>query len=232
MVCLVSVSLADDENSRQLWLDFDDHFYLSERWEFFGDTGYRAQVDDGTWKKLYARPSLRHHHRNYPLEGRFGLGVFWTYNEDSANQIELRPWGGVLFKWPKISILRFSHYVRLEDRIQWTTEDWDKETSFRLRYKLSTKIPLAREASEKYFFVPLSMEWFTDAEGHINERYSTDTRFDVGLGYIFSWVWVIEGHFIVQSSRASDDTTFDTSDYIVRVQLKRLWAAHDFMTQE
>ena len=231
LVLSPSGAVADDDASQQVWLDYHNTFYLNPTWEYFGDVGYRVQPSDGWWMKFYGRPSMRWHHRSSPLELRFGLGAFYTANKYDTDQFELRPFVGVLYKWPTIGPLTFASYLRLEDRYVWDVDDWSLSHSGRLRYKLSTKLPINKLTGNSYFFVPLSAEIFWDAGDGPEEMFSDDLRLDAGVGYIFSWVWVAEFHFIVQRSRTTLGGDLETTDFIFRFQLKHLWSAHDYMSQ-
>jgi hypothetical protein len=230
LVLLPIGAVADDDVSKQVWLDYHNYFYINPAWEYYGDLGYRVLATDASWMRFYVRPSMRWHHHKSPLELRFGLGAFYTYNDSTSNQFELRPFGGVLYKWPKIGPLTFASYLRLEDRYVWDTDDKSLSHSGRLRYKLSTKVPLTKTRDKEYFFVPLSAEIFWDAGDGPEEKFSDDLRLDAGIGYIFSWVWVAEFHFIVQRSRTTLGGDLETTDFIFRFQLKRLWTAHDYMS--
>ena len=66
----------------------------------------------------------------------------------------------------------------------------------------------------------------------VTDQYASRLRIDGGVGYIFSWVWVTEFHVILQNSRSGDNQTFESDDLIFRLMVKRLWAAHDYMSQE
>jgi hypothetical protein len=106
------------------------------------------------------------------------------------------------------------------------------DESLRFRYKLGTKIPLKRSEKLRYFYVPVSAEWFEDVTHPISEVFAEEWRFDVGLGHIFSDKIVGEFHFIVQRSRTTPDETFQTNDFIFRFQVKSLWSTRDYMSQE
>jgi hypothetical protein len=231
LVFAASSAIADDP-AGQLWIDYHEYFYLSRDWEFYGDTGYRMPLGGFDWATVYGRPSIRLHAPRKPAELRAGLGVFYTNNRDGSNQWEVRPWLGFLLKWPRLGPLTVSNYFRLEERFFYTVDesDWSHET--RLRYRIGTKIPLSKTSKEQYFFIPMSAELFFDVDEDVAGVFSDRFRLDTGVGYIFSYVWTAEFHAILQESRSSTDEVFDATDLIFRFQIKRLWSAHDYMSQD
>lgn len=232
LAALSSGAAAQDDVDGQLWFDYHKHYYLDPVWEFYGDAGFRTVTKSWDWQKLYARPSIRYHTPRFPVEGRGGIGLFYTGNDTTNNQLELRPFVGAFVKWPRIGSLVFTNYFRLETRFVWDTSDWTSKESLRFRYKLGTKIPLRRFTRLKYFYVPLSAEWFEDVGPYITEVFADTWRFDIGLGYVFGGELVGEFNFVVQRSRTTPDQTLETNDFIFRFTVKRLWSTHDFMSQE
>jgi hypothetical protein len=229
VAALASGAAADNDATEQLWLDYHRHFYVNPTWEYFGDGGFRT--DPGAWQKLYWRPSLRRHGTQQVIEGRGGLGFFYTYNDTTNNQLEIRPWVGAFVKWPRLGPMTITNYFRLEARFQGDTDGtWDE--ALRFRYKLGTKLPLKHGVQLKYFYVPVSAEWFVDVGPSLDNVFAEDWRFDAGLGHIFGDRMVGEFHFIVQRSRSGLDQTFETNDFIFRFTVKRLWSTRDYMSQD
>jgi hypothetical protein len=223
---------AQDDTDVQLWADYHQHFFINPGWEFYGDGGFRTVTGGFEWQKLYMRPSLRYHPTRAPVEGRGGLGLFYTHNDTTYNQGELRPWAGAFVKWPTIGALTFTSYFRLEGRFVWDSDDSSVDEALRFRYKLGTKIPFKNVLKLKYFYTPLSIEWFQDVGPAIDELFADQFRFDAGAGYIFGHEWVGELHFIIQRSRATPSQQFSTNDFIFRLTIKRLWSTRDYMSQE
>lgn len=230
---LWAVSAVAGDLVPQVWADYHGHFYLSPDWEFYGDGGARYQWDDPKWASVYIRPSIRLHglYRK-PSELRGGLGVFYNHNEDASNTLEIRPWLGLLIKRPRIGPLTISNYIRLEERLFDTLDDNEWSHSTRLRYRIGTKIPLKPATREQYYFIPLSFEWFWDVGKEVDDVFSDRLRLDVGVGRIFSYVWTAEFHLVLQDARESEDQTFSGENLIFRFQVKRLWSAHDYMSQQ
>ena len=122
----------------QLWFDFFPHLYISEIFEYYGDTGYRTLLNENIWHKIYARPSVRYHIDKYwELHG--GVGFFYDFNKEISDRFEIRPWQGIQLGWPRIINLGINHYVRFEQRISFLTDDWSSSLALRLRYMLSCR---------------------------------------------------------------------------------------------
>jgi len=230
---LWSNSAKAQETIPQIWADYHEHFYLSPDWEFYGDAGARYQWDDPRWASVYARPSIRLHglYRK-PSELSGGLGVFYNYNEGNSNTLEIRPWLGLLIKRPRIGPLTITNYVRLEERLFDTLDDSEWSHSTRLRYRIGTKIAISPDTREQYYFIPVSFEWFWDVGKGIDDVFSDRFRLDVGVGHIFNYVWTAEFHVVLQEARESEDQRFSGENLIFRFQIKRLWSAHDYMSQQ
>ncbi len=229
---LSSPAGAQDTSNLQVWADYTTHYYKSEQTEWYADGGIRTLPKDYSWHQVYVRPSLRFHRRKH-FDGHAGLGVFYTYNESFSDALELRPWQGIKFRWPILTHLSFSHYFRLEERFNFT--EGENELAVRFRYKLSTRVALVRAAHENRLdpvFIPISAELFSDAGPKIDELFGSRARFDVGLGYVFNNNWVGELHLVIQSSRSGIEERLETSEYIIRFQLKHLLSAKDYRNRK
>jgi hypothetical protein len=185
--------------------------------------------EDFSWGQAYVRPSLRFHRRK-AFDGHIGIGVFYTYIEEVSDELEIRPWQGVKFRWPILNGLTFSHYFRLEERFVFS--DGDSELALRFRYKLGTRLALKKATGARLLdslYMPISVELFADAGPQIDPLFGSRARFDVGLGRAFNDDWIGEVHLIVQASRSGTDDHLHTTDYILRIQVKHLLAAKDYL---
>lgn len=206
----------------QLWVDYLAHLYISEKLEYYGDTGYRTNLDDYSWNKVYVRPSVRYHFSDM-FEGHGGVGLFYVFNKDDANQFEVRPWQGVKFNWPRFEKLKFYNYLRLEERISFLTDDWKASFDFRLRYKLGGKWILFKTGPDSYWLIPFFAEVFYPVFDNIEEFFENESRGGIGLGYNPSKEWQFSVNFYLQKSSSGPDESLDISDNIFRLEVKRLW---------
>jgi len=220
-----------DEVSSQIWADYHAHYYLNDRIEWYADTGLRTLTGNIDWSQAYARPSLRFH-RYKAMDIHAGLGVFFTNNQGADDVLEIRPWQGVKFFWPKFKNISFANYFRLEQRLTFSSDNY--EFGLRGRYKLSTRIPIKKALHNEVFdplFVPLSAELFSDFGQRVDPLFGSRLRLDAGLGYVVNDDWVFEFHFIAQLSRSGKTETLETTEYILRFQIKHLFSSKDYRKQ-
>jgi hypothetical protein len=233
VLAMSATAVKADELTPQVWADYYKFFYLNQDWQFYGDTGARYQWDSPRWGRVSVRPSFRFHgkYRN-PFEARGGVGFFYNFNEDASNTLEIRPWLGLLIERPRIGPLTISSYIRLEERLVDTIDDGDWSQTPRLRYKAGTKIPLHPTTRKSYWFIPVSFEWFWEKSDQLDTVYNDRLRIDAGIGKIMSYVWTAEVHVVYQGTRKEQFERFSGDYLILRIEVKQLWSAHDYMSQE
>jgi len=78
----------DNTINNQLWIDYYPSFYINEKLQFAGDTGYRTILNDQSWRKVYLCPTLRYY-RNKTIEFNGGLGLFYEFNKSSGDRFEI-----------------------------------------------------------------------------------------------------------------------------------------------
>ena len=208
--------------NNQLWVDFYPHVYIDEEWEYYGDIGYRTILDDYNWHWIYTRPSVRYHFSNL-FEGHGGVGLFYEFNTFSVNRFEIRPWQGLKINWPRYDRLKFYHYVRLEERISFLTNDWKATFDFRMRYKLAGKFIFIKSGPESFWFIPFYGEVFVPVFGEVKEVFRNRSRAGIGLGYNHSKEWRFVFIYNRQTSRSGPDEDLSISDNIFRFAVSRLW---------
>ncbi|MCZ6701607.1 MAG: DUF2490 domain-containing protein, partial [Ignavibacteria bacterium] len=113
-----STPIDDLSTNQQLWIDFYPHYYVNEKLEYYGDTGYRTILNKDIWHRIYARPSVRYH-LNEKWELHAGLGLFYIFNKTLSDRFEMTPWHGVQFNWPKWDMLKFKNLLKIEERISY-----------------------------------------------------------------------------------------------------------------
>jgi hypothetical protein len=156
----IGQSNTDDDSrvNEKIWIDFYPHFYVSEKFEYYGDTGYRTDLSNNLWHKINLRPSVRYHIDKYwHLHG--GVGFFYNFNKEVSDQFEIRPWQGIKLGWPRIKNLGIHHYIRFEERISFLTDDWSSSLALRLRYQLSFRWDIIKLNKNRFWFIPVSCFW-------------------------------------------------------------------------
>jgi len=225
---------AQDEKDRlidnQLWLDYYNYYNFKPDWQFYGDAGARTVLDKWSWLMVYGRPSVRwKKHKLWEIHG--GLGVFFTINVDTTNTLEVRPWQGVRINWPGWKPIKFNHYFRIEERLNFLTDNWILEANLRFRYQLGLNILLVTFKDESNLFLPAYFELFFDVGQQISEQFSNRTRLGAGVGYKMNKIWTFEFHFVAQLSRTGEDDQFQTSDRLFQLKVQRFLFNKDYKSR-
>lgn len=217
-----SIDSTDITINNQLWLDFYPHFYINEKLEYYGDAGYRTILNEETWHRIYARPSLRYH-INKLWEFHAGIGLLYYFNKLKSNRFEVTPWQGIKLNWPRFENLKFSTIIKLEERISFLTNNWAVSYDFRLRYKLSGRWDIIKMRTESFWFIPFYVEIFNPLFDGIEEVFRNRGRAGVGLGYNASIDWQFEFLFNWQSSRVGSEQKLRVTDNAYQIKIRRLW---------
>ena len=134
-------TLSNSVVTEQIWLDYNVSYSLSERVNVYGDIGARTIIPN-EWYRYVIRPSI-----SYKLPKRFlpnsyhnsklhgGVGFFFTNNLSESNRLEIRPFQGIKLTWPDRPKINIWHYVRLEERFDIETANWENTFGLRLRYQ-------------------------------------------------------------------------------------------------
>jgi hypothetical protein len=205
-------SLQEKVINQQLWIDIFSHFSVNEKLEYYGDAGYRTMVND-SWSRIHVRPSLRYSlKRIWEIHG--GLGFFYTFERSDTNRFEFSPWQGIQLNWPKTIHISIKHLVRIEERLSYTTDNWESGFDLRFRYKLSGKVVPCTSCCLQNIYIPFYGEMFLPVNDDIVEFYRNIGRAGIGLGYNFSKDWRFSLIMNWQKSRAGPEGEFDVTDYI------------------
>ena len=206
--------------NHQLWIDLYPHFYVSEKFEYYGDTGYNTRLNENTWHSIYASPSVRYHIDKY-WELRGGVGFYYDFNKEISDRFEIRPWQGILLGWPRIINLVIQHYIRFEQRISFLTDDWSSSLALRLRYQLSSRWDIIKINNNRFWFIPFYWELFFPIGKEVKEFFRDRGRLGVGLGFNPSDIWRFSLQIVWQTSRSGVDEDFTVSDIIYQVKVRK-----------
>lgn len=208
--------------NHQLWIDIYPHFYVNEKLEYYGDAGYRTIMNEKSWNRIYARPSLRYHfNKTWEIHG--GLGLFYIFNEYDINRFEITPWQGVQLNWPKSTYIGFKHLAKIEERLSYNTSNWQSSFSLRFRYKLSGKVILCTNCGLQNVYIPFYGEIFLPVNNDIDEVFRNRSRAGIGFGYTASKDWRFSVVMNWQTSRSGPDDEFNVSDYAYQLKIRKLW---------
>jgi hypothetical protein len=212
--------VAQDSNSLQNWFDYTQINRINGNWSYLGDYAFRFQVrdSDSRWWQIHARPSAIFKNKAiYDLRG----GIMFRYtNTAEGNGYEIRPWQGARLFWPNIGRFRFTNYLRTEQRFEVEQDIDELNFVFKIRYKLSTNIPINNPiiTSETYY-VLIGYEVFFNLSRENEEFIDDRTRFDIGVGYRFNAKTDLRLIYIFQKSRINLEEITNSNDNIIRVSV-------------
>jgi hypothetical protein len=220
---LTSQSIESTESivNNQIWFYFISHFYINEKLEYYGDSGYRTVLREDGWHRIYARPSVRYHiSKLWEVQG--GIGFFYSFNELISDRFEIRPWQGIKLNWPRFEKILFNHLIRFEERFSFRTNDWQSSFEFRMRYKLAGRLDIIKAGPDSFWFIPFYAEIFVSVIDEIEEIFRDLSRAGVGLGYNESNNWRFEFLFNWQTSRSRPNDELVVTDYLYQIKIRRL----------
>ena len=211
--------------TEQLWIDYNYKYLLKDNYTLYGDVGYRV-VTPYIWNRFFIRPSI-----NYQIPKRFksklfystdlhaGIGIFFTDNKSESNRFEIRPFQGYSLTWPNRPLIKIIHYVRLEERFDMRTQNWDNTFGLRLRYQASLILLFSGRYIKinKGLYLPASIELFWNLIG-VNQ-FNDAVRIVPGVGYRFSDFWKAEMNFGYHYTRNTIEEDFATNDFVLRIRI-------------
>lgn len=209
--------------SQQIWLDYNPSFVVSNKLSIYGDVGARTIIPN-SWFRYNLRAGV-----NYKpfiltdklpifknLQIHAGIGDFYTQSVEDVNINELRLYQGVRVYWPNLKRVRFSHYLRFEERFENLFKYENTTFTARARYLLGAKIQFKKEFLQDAY-LPLSVEFFMSLGDGL---YFNDVmRITPGVGYNFSDLTRMEFQTSYHNSRNSASESFQNNDLVFRLRL-------------
>lgn len=214
LTCSLVIYGQNSKNTIQNWFDFDGSYSLNAQWKVYGDAGYRVILGDETSHRFYIRPTGFLQLNNI-LTLHAGIAYFITYN--NANTLkELRPFQGIAINWPKISSTPFTHYIRFEERLFSSSNS--SSLIYRWRYQLGIRIRVDENKEEKYFYIPLQLEWFANYNRDFSLKFN-EFRAVFGTGFVFNNLLRFEFNAIFQNPNAHLEKIYTFNDIIFRFRI-------------
>ena len=218
-------TLSNSSVTEQIWLDYNVSYSLSERVNVYGDIGART-IFPNEWYRYVIRPSI-----SYKLPKRFlpnsyhnsklhgGVGFFFTNNLSESNRLEIRPFQGFKLTWPDRPRINIWHYVRLEERFDIETANWENTFGLRLRYQAEMVLFLKGDwlSFNDGVYLPIGLELFWNLIGV--KQFNDAVRITPGIGYEFSPLWKGElgiGYFY---TRNTVEDVFGTNDIVFKIRV-------------
>lgn len=216
---LCSLTRAQDNNI-QTWIDYTTNNWINSNWLYYGDYGFRGVISVNEWTQYTINPAFLYR-SDEELTFQAGSRLMYTDNASTPNTFEVRPWQGVRYIWPRFRRLIFDHYLRLEERLVWSTEIGEFDFSLRSRYRIRMRtmdflLPLIPTK----FTSSVSIEIFMDITSEISENYVGRNRITFGLGNHVTDDLLVEINYILQKSRKEVTSDFESVDHIFRLRIK------------
>ena len=209
LVSCGSLASQAEETPKQIWLDYNPSWKVSEKVTVGGDAGFRTKLESGSGIRLVLRPGIDRPYKSVTFKA--GIGNFWTLSEIITNRWEIRPYQGVGWVWPRGPIT-FDHLARLEERFDFNTVTWTSVNSLRARYRLRLRHLFAATRPDRFWRAYGSGEIFLKLAGE--EGLQRDQfRVTLGLERSFSRLMRIR----LQITWQQEELFFlpsDTADFI------------------
>jgi hypothetical protein len=216
---------SENQKTHQFWLDYNPSYKLSDRLDLKGSFGART-VSPNTWYRLWARPYLSYKRPkfilkklkyNERLDG--GIDIFYTVNKDNVNRLELTPFQAYSLAWPDRERLVIRHYLKLEERFELETDDWNNTFGLRLSYEAGVTFKFHGEIWKygKGFYIPVSAKFFWNLIG--TKQFNDKVRITPGIGYQASPEWKVAFLLGYNYSRNDVNEEFHTNDIIYRLRV-------------
>ena len=179
-------SFAQEQNGIETWFDYYHYHKVNGKLQLYNDGGIRFNSftkNNSGWWQIHLRPSFSFRYRAR-FDFRGGIGVLFNNNEKNENPtyFEFRPWQGYRLYWPVIGKMKFTHYIRLEERF--IADGTNKEFTFTGRYQIATNIPLnAKSITPGTYYIPLSMEIFLNLFNNAVAARNNKFRLTAGIAY-------------------------------------------------
>jgi len=216
---------SSDNASQQIWLDYNPQWDLNESYTLYGSIGGRTIIPY-SWMKVdftaavrYAPDPLFNIFNKSQQELHGGFSLYYTFNENSDNQIELRPFQGYKIRWPDFKRVKFTHLLKLEERFIFTTCESDFDFELRARYKIEAIFHKTKHlvdfANGLYF--PISVEFLINL--YSTQQFNDGIRITPGLGYSSeSELWKIQFDLSYQYADKAEIGSFTKNTIIYRLR--------------
>jgi hypothetical protein len=218
----ISASQAQERDTHafRLWYDLYFMHTLNSNFRYIVQTNFKHETSSDL-KQVGVRAAFIYTmHEDLYLQA--GLTMFIT-NEDDNNLYEIRPWQGVNVFFPRIGQLYLNNFIRLEERFFVFDYDEEHSMSLRIRYGLSTYIPLNhKQIIEKTIYLWPHFEVFIpDYEKGLDLNMNR-FRGSLGLGYRFDKHIRSEISYMYEKSKQDGYHYFSENSTTVRLTLRYL----------
>lgn len=207
---------------KQLWAMAFLNFRIDEKWTYNQDVAYQHSYETPVFNRFLIRSQINRQLRG-SLSVHGGLNFTYKFEENENDAFEIRPWVGAKLRWPYIWRFNFVQYLRFEQRFQHTknVNDWDN--NFRVRYKISSSIPINHVSLvDKTFYAMVAYEFFSVSFGD-DIRFTTAAthRVDLGIGYRRNIKNRFEANLVMLHGLREDNENYSLSSGVLFLKYKR-----------
>ena len=227
---LISPTLSAQDNNKssvtnQIWLDFNPKYKFTERWALGGTVGAKT-IFPHSWTKVYISPQMEYNMPKFMLKKLMyketlylGIDLYSIFYTSADNLIEVSPFQGYGLTWPNRKRLDIKHMLKLKERFQWDTHDWDYSFGLQLSYEASITFKFHGDVW-KYgngFYLTASIKFFWNL---VDAALFNDVaRITPGIGYQINPKWKTAFLLGYNYTRDGDGESFHTNNIIYRFRI-------------
>lgn len=185
---LLTFSQEENENYRQLWLNFMLQKTFKNSLRYFGEFGPRYLINEKSgWSQLELSQSLQYN-VFWTVDAIGGLLLNYTQQTDTTdlyNSYEIRPWLGFRLHFNPNSKLMVSLFSRIEWRNLYynNVETVQKSTRLRNRLEFTYSINQPNFYHDRLWYVTLDGESYHPLDENPDEIFANQVRIRAGIGY-------------------------------------------------
>lgn len=223
-VCVVSSLLLSGELLAQgnrlnsLWFDLNPRYAFNNKLEMRGDLSYRINPEEN-FQAIIIRPVLAWFPSSI-FSFRFGVGYFYTDNDNTFNDIELRGHQAVNIRWPQIVGVEFAHRFQVEERFIYDDSNELFDFVSRGRYRLRVASPdFGFFGLKRKFYGLTSLEFLFNFNNTNVLAIEYQDRLTFGLGYRWTTKFRTEFHYQSHGARFNFSDGFKVNENIWRLRV-------------
>ncbi|WP_143955150.1 hypothetical protein [Robertkochia solimangrovi] len=159
------------------------NFHQSEKWTHTGVLNYKHIYNSIGWRR-FAIYAFTHRKLNEMWILTGGLSVYYRFDREIENFIEVKPWIGIRMHVPITEDLVLLEHLRLEWRNFLLGEH---QNYFRTRFLVHLKYTFNRKPEENTFWnLQGGLEWYLLKDPILRERYANSRKYTLRLSKHFT----------------------------------------------
>jgi hypothetical protein len=225
--CAVLILVAPGRSSAQtteVWLDYFANRTTESDWSYEANPGMAKAVAGARWLDTYLGLNTTFNPVSwFSAEGN--LETHYTFDDATEDVLEVRPWLGLNFIWAtageNLNLFYPVFSARLERRHFWYQSSGTEDTKWRVRLRVFARFTLNNTTLQTgTYYLLFLVEGFTPIDGNAREVSADKTRFQAGLGYVFSPDLRLELQYVHMRTLNTAANKFEASSNIVWLAAK------------